>query len=244
VDASGKPSFQALQQSGRRRAAGTILYFAFDLLNFEGKALLGLPLIDRKALLERLLAGAPAKLRFVPFLDGTPDDIITGVSAQELEGIVAKRADSRYEPGKRSGAWVKFKCGFAQEFVIGGYTRGRGANAQLGALIVGYYEGGKLVYASKVGTGFTASQIRSFVENTVALQQAEPPFHRVPIGEPSSWNYCLTASEIKSAVWLKPLLVCRVRFTEWTRDGHLRHPLFGGLRTDKDAENVKREPGG
>jgi bifunctional non-homologous end joining protein LigD len=202
----------------------------FDLLNLESKSLLGLALVERKAMLERLLTGAPPQLRFTPFLDGKPDAIVTAIRAQALEGIVAKRADSRYEPGKRSGAWVKFKCGFEQEFVIGGYTRGRNGTSPFGALIVGYYEGGKLRYASKVGAGFTAGQIRAFVEHTAELQQPEPPFHRLPIGEPSSWSYGLTAAEIKTAVWLKPLLVCRVRFAEWTQDGHLRHPTFDGFR--------------
>jgi bifunctional non-homologous end joining protein LigD len=135
---------------------------------------------------------------------------------------------------------VKWKCGFEQEFVIGGYTRGSSGQA-FGALIVGYYESGKLRYASKVGTGFSAALVRQIIEAGDLIRQDASPFAHIPRSDGSSWSYGLTATERRSAVWLEPMLVCRVRFTEWTRDGHLRHPVLEGLRSDNDARDVVRE---
>jgi bifunctional non-homologous end joining protein LigD len=145
VDPSGKPSFQQLQHLGQPGREGPpLFYFAFDLLNLEGKALLSLPLVERRQLLESVLLEGPPALRIAAFLDGDTEAIAAEICRRNLEGIVGKLASSRYEPDKRSGAWVKWKCGFEQEFVIGGYTRGRGGRSDFGALIIGYYEGGKL----------------------------------------------------------------------------------------------------
>lgn len=241
VDALGKPSFQALQHLARPgRKPRRILYFAFDLLNWEGKSLLKLSLVERKRLLELALAGAPAQVRLLGFLDGEPDAIVDEVRRQHLEGVVAKRALSQYEPDQRSGSWVKFKCGLAQEFVIGGYTRGRGG-APFGALIVGFYDGGRLRYAAKVGSGFNHALVRDLVVGTGPIRQAHSPFDFIPQSDSSSWSYGLTALERKMAVWLQPVLVCRVRFMEWTNNGHVRHPCFEGIRTDKAAHDVVRE---
>ena len=165
---------------------------------------------------------------------------MTEICRNNLEGIVAKLASSTYQPDKRTGAWVKFKCGFAQDFVIGGYKRGQGNRSAFGALIVGYYESGRLRYASKVGTGFSTLQIREFLRLSQPLVQARPPFEHVPLGQGTSWTYGLTAAELRSSVWLKPVLTCGVRFTEWTMGGHLRDPCFEGLR-DQEAGEVGRE---
>jgi bifunctional non-homologous end joining protein LigD len=167
--------------------------------------------------------------------------VITAVRENHLEGIVAKRAQSAHEPDQRSGAWVKFKLGYEQAFVIGGYTRGKGNRSDFGALIVGYYQGAKLVYASKVGTGFSNAVIRQFIEQTKPLRQPQSPFDAMPESRRSRWGYGLTADERKTAAWLKPVLVCQVRFTEWTNDGHLRHPAFLGFRDDRHALQVVRE---
>jgi bifunctional non-homologous end joining protein LigD len=148
---------------------------------------------------------------------------------------------SSYEPDKRTGAWSKFKIGFEQEFVIGGYTRDQGSRSSFGALIVGYYDQGKLRYASKVGTGFSHLQIRQIIEKSKPFQQPNCPFDHITESGGTSWSYGLTATERKTAVWLKPVLLCRVRFTEWTSDGHLRHPSFEGLRDDKDPREVVLE---
>ena len=242
VAAAGNPSFQALQHAGGPgRNPRPIYYFAFDLLNLEGKSLLSLRLLDRKRLLEQALRKAPAELRFAGFLPGEPDDIAAAIRDQNLEGVVAKLANSRYEPDQRSGSWVKWKCGFEQEFVIGGYTRGQGGRADFGALIVGYYEGGKLRYASKVGTGFSNVQIREIQEAAEPLRQLHSPFDSIPESGGTAWSYGLTAAERKATVWVRPELVCRVRFTEWTAGGHLRHPAFEGLRDDKGPRDVTRE---
>lgn len=238
----GRPSFQALQHAQRPgHKPRPILFFAFDLLNWQGTATLSLPLIERKRLLEQALDGAPTQVRFAGFVDGEADAVLKAVRHHNLEGIVAKLAASRYEPGKRSGAWSKFKCGFCQDFVIGGYTRGKGDRAPFGALIVGYYDQGKLCYASKVGTGFTNRQIEQFVRETEQIRQSQSPFGRIPESRGTSWSYGLTAAERQAAVWLKPVLVCRVRFTEWTRDGHLRHPIFQSLEADKDPCGIVQE---
>lgn len=136
------------------------------MVSSAGKWLLKLPLVERKRLLELALDGAPAQVRLVDFLDGELDAVVDEVRRQNLEGVVAKRALSRCEPDQRSGAWVKFRCGFAQEFVVGGYTRGRG-RAPLGALIVGYYDDDdRLRYAGKVGSGFSQPLVRDVVIGT------------------------------------------------------------------------------
>jgi bifunctional non-homologous end joining protein LigD len=236
LNASGKPSFQDLQHGpAPSRGPRPIFFFAFDLLNLECKALLSLPLVQRKRLLKDILGTAPAVIRFLPSLKGAPDQILQAVQDQGLEGIVAKVTTSRYEPERRSGAWAKFKIGLEQEFVIGGYTRGRGGRADFGALIVGCFDQGKLRYASKVGTGFSDRQIRKIVQLGESVRQAECPFVHIPQSQGSSWSHGLTAAERRTAVWLRPVLVCRVRFTEWTRDGHLRHAIFIGLREDTPA---------
>jgi bifunctional non-homologous end joining protein LigD len=181
VDEAGRPSFQLLQHLGSPgRKSRPIVYFAFDLLNLDGRSLLSLPLTERKRLLEGLLRTASSQIRFVPFLEGDAGTVLKAIRGTGLEGIVAKLATSRYEPGKRSGAWSKFKTGHEQEFVIGGYTRGRGGRSEFGALIVGYYEQGQLRYASKVGTGFSNRQIREFVAGTEPLRQAQCPFVHLP----------------------------------------------------------------
>jgi ATP-dependent DNA ligase len=141
--------------------------------------------------------------------------------------VIAKRAAARYE-GRRSPNWLKFKCVRDQEFVIGGYTAPRGSRIGLGALLVGYHEGGDFVYAGKVGTGFDQTTLRVLHERLSAIEQDTPPFTRGKIREADTR-------------WVHPTLVAEVAFTEWTRDGKLRHPRYKGMRTDKNADDVVRE---
>ena len=141
--------------------------------------------------------------------------------------MIAKLADSTYD-GKRSANWLKFKCVRDQEFVIGGYTAPKGSRVGLGALLLGYHEGGDLVYAGKVGTGFDEATLRSLHERLSARKRDVPPFTRGLVRE-------------AGARWVQPELVAQIGFSEWTRDGKLRHPRFQGLRTDKDASDVVRE---
>ncbi|MHC1764923.1 MAG: non-homologous end-joining DNA ligase [Verrucomicrobiia bacterium] len=242
LDAAGRPSFQDLQHAGRPGfTARPICFYAFDFLNREGEELTHLPLARRKGLLLRAIHGISDRVRFVEALEGKPKQIIAAICRFKLEGVVAKQIQSRYESNRRSGAWVKYKCGLEQEFVISGYTRGKGRNQPFGAAIVGYYDRGLFRYAGKVGSGFSGAEIRDLLRSCSDLVQMRCPFDHIPHSEGSSWSPGLTATELKSATWLRPEKVCRVRFIEWTRDGHLRHPCFEGLRLDKDAKDVVRE---
>jgi bifunctional non-homologous end joining protein LigD len=231
LDPSGKPSFQLSQNIGRpgRTRIRPVAYYAFDLLYFCRQSLLHLPLLERKALLSQVLHKPPEPLRLVGFLEGEPDRIVQEICRHQLEGVVAKLATSRYEPGKRTGSWVKFKCGFSQQFVIGGFTRGHQSRSGFGALVVGYFEHGKLRYAGKVGSGFSQLQIRELVELAHPLAIPSCPFAFIPESDGDSWSVGLTSYEMRTATWLRPQLLCQIRFTALTSSGHLRHPRFEAL---------------
>ena len=170
-------------------------------------------------------------MRFSSDLPGDPRRILEQVKARGLEGVVAKRVDSAYEPGRRSGAWVKIKCFNEQEFVIGGFTPPKGARSHFGALLVGYYYRGRFRFAGKVGTGFSERWLSTLIQDFQALKTGECPF---AAGE-------ISGSERRSSTWLRPERVCQIRFSEWTRDGRLRQPVFLGLRRDKVASGVVKE---
>lgn len=152
-----------------------------------------------------------------------------------FEGVVAKRTDSCYESGKRTGAWVKFKVNVGQEFLIGGYTPGN----PLDALIVGYYDGAKLMYAAKVRNGFVPNVRREVFAKLKGLETEICPFANLPEKKRAQW--ALTREEMRNCHWLGPELVAQIEFTEWTPDGHLKHAKFIGLREDKDPKDVGRE---
>jgi bifunctional non-homologous end joining protein LigD len=232
----GKTSFQALQESlGNGGVPGAaMVYFVFDLLYLDGYDLRPAPLAERKEALRRLLdaAGATAgegPLRWSDHVTGQGEDFYRQACHYGLEGIVSKRADLPYRGG-RSKEWLKVKCLQRQEMVIGGFTEPEGARAGLGALLLGVHEGDKLVYAGKVGTGFTAQALLDLRRRLERSERKTPPFANPPRG-----------AEAKGAHWVEPKLVCEVAFTEWTRDGFLRHPTFQGLREDKPAREVRRE---
>jgi bifunctional non-homologous end joining protein LigD len=242
LDESGHPSFQALQNQGDDPGLRTrIFYFIFDVVNFEGRDLTQLPLDDRKYVLESLAKQAVPRIRIVRAQRSSTDQILARVQQQGLEGIIAKKRLSRYEAGQRSGAWLKYKNLLSQEFVIGGYTFPEGMREHFGALVVGYYEKGRLFFASKVGTGFTPRQIELLYAKMKPLVQVECPFVNLPEKRAGRWGQGLTAPEMKRCVWVKPTLVCEVAFTEWTEGERLRHPSFKGLREDKSALEVTRE---
>ena len=171
-------------------------------------------------------------------LPGSADDVIQAVADVGLEGVVAKRRDSRYESGKRSGAWQKFKLQQRQEFVIGGY---KPENTNFQSIVVGYYEDKKLRFAARVRAGFTAAQRAALFELLYPLKAEKCPFADLPSGKTGHWGEGVTAEDMKVLKWVKPTLVAEIAFTEWTRDGHLRHSAFVGLRQDKDARSVVRE---
>jgi bifunctional non-homologous end joining protein LigD len=154
--------------------------------------------------------------------------------------LIAKKKDSNYEIGRRSGAWVKFKWTNEQEFVIGGYSEPQGARSHFGALVVGYYDKGKLMFAAKVGTGFGQKLLKSLHEKFQKLVRPDCPFVNLP-EKAGRFGRGLTAGEMRRCTWLEPKLVCQIRFAEWTRDHHLRQPAFLGLREDKKASEVVRE---
>jgi bifunctional non-homologous end joining protein LigD len=236
----GKTSFQALQESfgdGGVRGEGegsAMVYFAFDLLYLDGWDLRPAPLQARKELLFSLLEAAGATtgggvIRWSDHVSGQGRDFFRQACRYGLEGIVSKRGDAPYRSG-RSKDWLKVKCLQRQEMVIGGFTDPEGARTGLGALLLGVYEDGRLRYAGRVGTGFSATTLLELRRRLERLERGTPPFADAPRG-----------AEARSAHWVEPKLVCEVAFTEWTRDGNLRHPAFQGLREDKDPREVRRE---
>ena len=240
----GKTSFQALQESfgdgdgaAAMHAGAAMVYFVFDLLYLDGYDLRPAPLAERKAALRALLDEAGltegdeghGPIRLSDHVTGQGGDFYRQACRFGLEGIVSKRADLAYRSG-RGKDWLKVKCLHRQEMVIGGFTEPEGARTGLGALLLGVYEGGRLVYAGKVGTGFSTKVLVELRRRLEKSERQSPPFANPPRG-----------AEARGAHWVEPKLVCEVAFTEWTRDGYLRHPTFQGLREDKAAREVRRE---
>lgn len=232
IDAHGNTGFQLLQarrgQSGAPRAGVAVHYYAFDILYYGGYDVTRVPLADRRSLLEAALEYGDA-VRLVEDLPGDCGALFREACARGWEGIIAKRAGGPYVHG-RSAEWLKLKCGQGQELVIGGYTRPKGRRTGFGAILVGYYRAGRLVYAGKVGTGFSEPELRRLAAAFEPLVRATPPF-----GEGTGLP--------RDAIWLEPGLVAEVAFEEWTRDGKLRQPRYEGLRDDKAPEDVAREAG-
>jgi len=236
VDDKGRSSFQLLQsyQSAPGRKPH-LLYYVFDILNLNGRDLTGLALSQRKQIAQKVLANLDPAVRFSDSIQANSARVVREMQKRGLEGLVAKRNDSRYEPGRRSGAWAKFKWSTEQEFVIGGYTEPKGSRTNFGAILVGYYERGKLLFAAKVGTGFDQRVLASLYQRFQTLRRDTCPFTNLPEANG------LTAAQMRRCLWLAPELVCQIRFSEWTRDGHLRQPAFLGLREDKSPREVTRE---
>ncbi len=225
----GRTSFQALQNAfaGVRRS---LVYFVFDLLHLDGEDLAARPLLERKAALAKLLGDGAGPIRYAPHVEGSGAAVFREACRLGLEGIVSKRTDQAYKAG-RGGGWVKTKCILRQELVVGGFTDPEGAARDaIGALLVGVNEGSALRFAGKVGTGFTNAQARALRSRLERLATRDCPF----TPRPGGWLG-------KNAHWVRPELVAEVAFTEWTKDGSLRHPSFQGLREDKNAKDVVRE---
>jgi len=240
VDAEGRSAFQLLQSFQTTGSKPRLFYYVFDMLQLDGKSLLALPLWQRKALAKKLTEDVHPQLRFSDSIRADSARLVKAMQARGLEGLVGKKRDSTYEPGRRSGAWIKFKWTNEQEFVIGGYTRPQGARSHFGAILVGYYEGDELRFASKVGTGFNETTLRLLYTEFQKLASKECPFTDLPEQRSASTGG-LSRAEMRRCTWVRPKLVCQVRFAEWTRDGHLRQPAYLGLREDKDPCSVVRE---
>jgi DNA ligase D-like protein (predicted ligase) len=216
-----------LRDPARAKRTGVAVYFyAFDVPFAAGFDLTRLALKERKRVLRRLLS-FNRRLRFTTHRAEAGEDAWRDACANGLEGVIAKRADSPYEHG-RSRDWLKFKCVNEQELVIGGYTDPAGARVGLGALLLGYYDDGALTYAGKVGTGFDEQTLKTLATRLASRHRARTPFTH---GDPP----------MRGVHWVRPDLVAQIGFTEWTRDGQLRHPRFLGLRRDKPARDVVRE---
>lgn len=242
LDDQGRSSFQLLQNLKRKHAnRASLQYHIFDLLNVKGRDLTGQPLAQRKAALEVLLEAAEKPLRFCASLTGNFSKVWERIRRLGLEGVIAKRDNSLYEPGRRSGAWVKVKAQNQQEFVIGGYTPPQGSRSFFGAILVGYYAGSKLLFASGVGTGFNQASLRSLHQLFQKHRTPHCPFANLPAPRGSGAGQSISASEMRRMTWLTPTLVAEIKFLEWTRDGNLRQPVFLGLREDKKPETVVRE---
>lgn len=240
MDKEGRPTFQLLQGRDTGEERPPIFYYVFDLLHLNGRSFLQEPIEERKAALERLMKNAPDLIRLSPVFEQSPDVLLEAVRERGLEGIIGKLRGSFYEPGRRSGAWVKRRISVDQEFVIGGYTPPRGGRSHFGALLVGFYEGDSLMYAGKVGTGFNGKLLASLHRQFDPVKTDACPFANLPTRRPR-FGLGMTASAMREVTWLKPELVAQVRFSEWTRDAMLRQPVFLGLREDKRAREVVRE---
>jgi bifunctional non-homologous end joining protein LigD len=226
----GRTSFQGLQNA---RTSANIVYFVFDLLALDGEDLTPLPLEQRKARLEKLVVprrGQPGVIRYSDHVVGSGAEFFALACERGLEGIVSKRRDQPYRPG-RGPTWQKTKCLQRQELVVGGFTDPERSRVALGALLVGYYDRGRLAYAGKVGTGYSNAMLVEIRKLLAPLERAASPFSPEP---PRAWTGA-------SRHWVAPELVVEVAFSEWTDDGRLRHPSFQGLRRDKSPRDVVRE---
>ena len=245
LDEQGRSSFQLLQAREMEGRKSPIYFYAFDLLQLDGKSLVSVPLEARKNVLEKLCAGAEdPRIRYSGAIGGDARQLLSEVQRRGLEGIIGKLRDSVYEPGRRSGAWIKLKCVNEQEFVIGGYTPPQGARKHFGAILAGYYKGRDLVFAGKVGTGFTTKLLAALHKKFRAEERADCPFVDLPSKQNGQWVLGITPSMMKKIQWINPKFVAEIKFAEWTRDGKLRAPVFMGLREDKKAGDVIRETPG
>jgi len=241
LDEKGRSSFQLLQGLEMQGRQSPTYYYVFDLLQTEGRSLLGEPLEFRKALLEKLCDSAQEPIRYSGDLGSDATPLLAQVRQLGLEGLIGKQRESIYEPDRRSGLWIKLKVLNEQEFVIGGYTPPQGARKHFGALLVGYYEGKRLLFAGKVGTGFNAKLLATLHKRFQQEERAECPFADLPSKQGGQWVQGITPAMMRRCHWINPVLVCQLKFAEWTRDAKLRQPVFLGMREDKNAREVKRE---
>ena len=232
LDESGRSSFSAMQQG---KASTPLVYYVFDVLELEGELLLELPLEERRERLEALIDQRNKCVRLSEFFDDGKA-LLGAVEEQGLEGVIAKRVGTHYAAGKRTRDWLKIKVHGGQEFVIAGYTKGQGRRAgSFGSLVLAYMSGDELTYAGNVGTGFNEAEIDRLLSKLRPLERKSSPFAAVPK---------MPKVRKGDVVWVTPKLVCQVEFAEWTHDGHLRAPVYKGLREDKAPEEVVEERAG
>jgi bifunctional non-homologous end joining protein LigD len=236
-DHEGRPSFNALQNYGS--APAPVVYYLFDVMVLAGKDVRHEPLHKRRELLEKkVLPKLSEPVRYSAPLDAELPVLIQSVKVHGFEGLVAKRRNSVYESGQRTGVWMKMRVNRGQEFVIGGYTRG---TKTFDALVFGYYDGDRLIYAARTRNGFTPATRMQLFRKFKALEIDACPFANLPEARSGRWGQGLTKAKMAECQWLKPVLVGQFEFLEWTADNHLRHSKFVGLREDKRAKDVGRE---
>lgn len=220
-----KPDFQKLQQYGYYKNL-SLVYYVFDCLAVKGKSITHLPLVERKKILKSLLPKSNI-IRYADHVEEKGIAFFNEAVKMDLEGIIAKRSQSTYLPGKRSSDWLKIKHHNTQEAVIVGYTAPRGGRQYFGALILALMRKGKPTYIGHTGTGFTTKILKEVYEKLQSLKTDSSPFtHKIPVNSP--------------VTWVKPVLVCNIKYSEVTQDGILRHPVFMGLRIDKTAAETTR----
>jgi DNA ligase D-like protein (predicted ligase) len=235
LDDCGRPEFNLLQNYAG--AAQSIRYFVFDVIVLKGRDLRGFPLSERRKLLG-LLPFTSRRIVVSEVFNVSAETMIAAVRQQGLEGVVAKRKDSLYEAGKRSGAWVKQRVNAGQEFVVGGYTPGPNG---IDAIVVGYYRGRDLIYVARTRNGFVPASRRSVFQKLSGLKTDKCPFINLPETRKARWGEAMTAEKMKECAWVRPELVAQIEFLEWTDADHLRHSKFIGLREDKDPRQVVKE---
>lgn len=226
VDKDGQPNFQLLQHYAND-PQGQLVYYVFDLLYLDGEDLRARPLWRRKEMLKPLLRGM-SNVLFCDHVEEKGKAFFEEVRKRKLEGIVGKRAASLYQPGRRGPNWLKIKTHRRQEAVITGFTKPRGSRECFGALILGVYDGDRLVHVGRCGSGFDTKRLNDLYVRLEPLVRKSCPFQKVPKTD-------------SPARWVEPRLVCEVDFADWTKDGHMRHMVFLGLREDKQAKDVHRE---
>ena len=234
IDFEGRPSFQALHHATTEGLS--IVYYAFDLLHLNGRDLTRMPLDERRVALRDVVNGSDVMLSEP--LPGTAAQIADAVRGLGLEGVVAKRRRSTYTAGRRSDAWVKVRFAQRQELVIGGF---KPTATTFDSLVVGYYDGPRLMCAGKVRSGFTPHLRAAVFERIRNLEVSRCPFANLPSTRTGHWGDGITADEMNALRWVRPTQVAEVSFAEWTRDGSLRHASFVALRDDKAAKDVRRE---
>lgn len=238
IGEDGKANFSALQ-NWRSEIDGELVYYAFDLLWYEGKDITGLPLSERQAILKEILPANDDHVRLSQVFDANGMEFFAAAQKMGLEGIMAKKANSTYSVDARSKEWLKIKVNQRQEVVIGGFTRNEGTAKQFSSLLLGVYENGKFEYVGKVGTGFSDKKQKEMMAMFDPLITDKIPFDTKPdVNKPSRFR---PNPPKATATWLKPELVCEVSFIEVTSDGVFRHPSFEGMRSDKKASEVVRE---
>ena len=249
LDEEGRSSFQLLQALEMEGRKAPLRFYVFDLLELNGKSLLELPVEQRKEVLAKVCEKVADPIRYSGEIQGDVKSLLAEVEKRGLEGLIGKQRGSKYEPGRRTGSWIKLKTVNEQEFVIGGFTPPAGARKHFGAILVGYYESGagraaknpRLKFAGKVGSGFTEKSLSILRKKFRAEERDDCPFVDLPHKTAGQWAQNITPSMMNKMHWVTPKFVAQIKFGEWTRDGKLRQPVFLGVREDKDPKRVIRE---